>query len=81
MNTIKSWKLEYPWHIMRNEFKYKLLKSILQRNVLGERGPGRRRITRLKNLRTWFLKTTSELFKGAVDKVIIARMIVNIRNE
>jgi hypothetical protein len=45
--------------------------------VLGARGPGRRRISWLKNLRTWFSKTTTELLRAAVNKVIIARMIAN----
>jgi len=66
---------------MRNDNKYKLLKSILQGKVFGKRGPGRRRISWLKNLRTWYSKTTTERFKAAVNKVIIARMLANIRNE
>jgi hypothetical protein len=36
--------------------------------VLGETGPGRRRISWLKNLRTWLSKTTTELFWAAVNK-------------
>jgi len=43
---------------MRNDNKYKLLKSILQGKVFGKRGPGRKRISWLKNLRTWYSKTT-----------------------
>lgn len=81
MNTIKKRKLEYLGHIMRNDNKYGLLKSVLQGKVYGKRGPGRRRISWLKNLRTWFSKTTTELFRAAVNKVIISRMIANIRNE
>jgi hypothetical protein len=59
-------------HIIRNNTKYKLLKSILQGKVLGERGPGRRRISWLKNYRA--------VLSASVNKVIIARMIANIRN-
>jgi len=66
---------------MKNDHKYKLLKSILQGKVFGKRGPGRRRISWPKNLRTWYSKTTTELFKAAVNKVITARMVVNIRHE
>uniref|UniRef100_A0A8D8SWG1 Uncharacterized protein n=1 Tax=Cacopsylla melanoneura TaxID=428564 RepID=A0A8D8SWG1_9HEMI len=62
MNTAKKRKLEYLGHIMRNETKYKLVKSILQGKVFGERGSGRRKISWLKHLRTWFSKTTTELF-------------------
>jgi len=54
METIKRRKLEYLGHIMRNDNKYKLLKSILQEKVFGKRGPGRRRISWLKNIRTWY---------------------------
>jgi hypothetical protein len=45
----------------------------------------RKRISWLKNLRkegrTWFSQTTIELFRAAVNKVILARMIVIIRTE
>jgi hypothetical protein len=43
------------------KFIYELLKTILQGKVLVERGPGKRRTSWLKNLRTWFSKTTTEL--------------------
>uniref|UniRef100_A0A8D8VL77 Craniofacial development protein 2 n=2 Tax=Cacopsylla melanoneura TaxID=428564 RepID=A0A8D8VL77_9HEMI len=79
MLTVKSRKLEYLGHIIRNETKYELLKSILQGKVFGKRGVGRRRISWLKNLRTWFDTTTTGLFKAATNKIIIARMIANIR--
>jgi hypothetical protein len=81
MYTIKRRKLEYLGHIMRNSTKYRLLKVILQGKVFGKRGIGRRRISWLKNLRKWFSTTTTNLFKASVNKIIIARMIANIRNE
>jgi hypothetical protein len=49
--------------------------------VLGERGPGRRRMSCLKNPRTWFSKTITELFRAPVYKSIMARIISNIRKE
>jgi hypothetical protein len=49
--------------------------------VLGERGLGRRKIKWLKNPREWFSKTNTELFRAAVNHIIIDRMIANIRNE
>uniref|UniRef100_A0A8D8SXR8 Craniofacial development protein 2 n=1 Tax=Cacopsylla melanoneura TaxID=428564 RepID=A0A8D8SXR8_9HEMI len=79
MHTIKRRKLEYLGHILRNENKYHLLKCILQGKVYGKRGVGRRRISWLKNLRTWFATSTTGLFKAAANKIIIARMIANIR--
>jgi len=70
MNTIKRRNVEY------------LGKFVLQGKANGRRPPGRRRIPWLKNLITWWCsKTTTELFKAAVNKVILSRMIVNIRNE
>lgn len=80
LNTIKCRKLEYLGHIMRHPEKYHLLQLILQGKIQGRRGPGRRRISWLKNLRTWFGKTTSELFRAAANKIIIAGMVANIRN-
>lgn len=80
LNTVKGRKLEYLGHVMRNENRYGLLQLILQGKVYGRRGPGRRRISWLQNLRTWFNMTTTELFRSAVNKVRIAMMIANIRN-
>lgn len=78
--TVKARKLEYLGHIMRNESRYQLLQNILQGKVLGRRSAGRRRISWLKNLRTWFSMTTTQLFRAAANKVMIANMIANIRN-
>ena len=78
--TIKQRKLEYLGHIMRNEKRYGLLQLVLQGKIPSKRGPGRRRISWLKNLRTWFSTTTTGLFRAAVNKVQIAMMIANIRN-
>jgi len=41
MNTRKSRKLEYLRHIMRNESKCRLLKSVLQGKVYGRIPPKR----------------------------------------
>ena len=79
LDIVKVRKLQYLGHIMRNENRYVLLQKILQGKVYGARGPGRRRISWLKNLRTWFNQSTTQLFKAAVSKVRIAIMIANIR--
>uniref|UniRef100_A0A8D8Q737 Uncharacterized protein n=2 Tax=Cacopsylla melanoneura TaxID=428564 RepID=A0A8D8Q737_9HEMI len=76
---IKVRKLQYLGHIMRNENRYQLLQKIIQGKVYGKRGVGRRRISWLKNLRTWFNQTTTQLFRAAVNKIVIANMIANIR--
>lgn len=80
MTTVKVRKLEYLGHVMRHKERYRILQLILEGKVLGKRGPGRRRISWLKNLRQWFGVTSIQLFRGAVDKVKIAMMIANIRN-
>jgi len=66
LNTVKTRKLQYLGHIMRNESRYVLLQKIPQRKA---RGVGRRRILWLKNLRTLFNQSTTQLFRAAVNKV------------
>lgn len=80
IHIIKKRKLEYFGHIMRNQKRYGLLQLILQGKVFGRRGPGRRRISWLRNLRTWFSLSTRGLFRTAVSKVQLALLIANIRN-
>uniref|UniRef100_A0A8D8QRW3 Uncharacterized protein n=1 Tax=Cacopsylla melanoneura TaxID=428564 RepID=A0A8D8QRW3_9HEMI len=80
MNIIKTRKLNYLGHIMRNESKYSLLQLIRQGKIDGRRGPGRRRISWLHNLRKWTGKTSAELFRIAVNKVKLAMLVANIRN-
>ncbi|KAL1446308.1 hypothetical protein WDU94_012325 [Cyamophila willieti] len=80
MNIIKTRKLNYLGHIMRNESKYSLLQLIMQGKIDGRRGPGRRRISWLHNLRKWTGKTSAELFRIAVNKVKLAMLVANIRN-
>lgn len=50
------------------------LKCILQGKVK-EAHPGRRRTSWLKIVRTWFKKTSTELFLLAVHKLMIARIV------
>lgn len=80
LNEVKRRKLEYLGHIMRNEQRYSLLQLILQGKVHGRRGPGRRRISWLHNLRTWFSLSTTGLFRAAANKIRIAMLVANIRN-
>lgn len=39
---------------MKNESSYSIFQSILRGKIFGKRGPGRRRKSRLQNLRVWF---------------------------
>ena len=78
LNSIKTRKLQYFGHIMRGE-KYRLLQLIIQGKIKGRRGPVRRRISWLRNLRQWYGRSTTSLFRAAVNKVEIALMIANLR--
>ena len=78
INILKIRKLSYFGPIMRN-LKYQFLQLIIQGKIAGRRGPGRWRISWQKNLRQRFGKTSLELFRAAVNKTIIVRMIANIR--
>ncbi|CAG9836622.1 unnamed protein product, partial [Diabrotica balteata] len=71
-------KLEYLGHIMRGE-KYELLRNIMQGKIKGRRSVGRRKISWLRNLREWFGCSSIELFRRVTNKIIIARMISNLR--
>jgi len=64
---------------MRNN-KFRILQNIIQGKVDGLRGPGRRRISWLANLRKWFGVTSTDLFRCAANKIRIAMMIANVRN-
>ena len=78
LNSIKTRKLEYLNHVMRND-KYELLRLIIQGKITSNRGPGRRRTSWLKNLRQWFGKSTTSLFRAAVSKLQIAMLVANLR--
>lgn len=80
VKIVKVRKLQYLGHIMRNESKYSLLQLIIQGKIDSRRGPGRRRISWLHNLRKWTGKTSTELFRIAVNKVKLAILVANIRN-
>lgn len=78
MYLVKRRKLEYLGHVMRNE-KYGLLQLIIQGKIDSKRGPGRRRTSWLKNLRQWFGRSTTSLFRAAASKIKIAMLVANLR--
>uniref|UniRef100_A0A8D8VXF9 Uncharacterized protein n=1 Tax=Cacopsylla melanoneura TaxID=428564 RepID=A0A8D8VXF9_9HEMI len=80
LKIVKCRKLQYLGHIMSNLDRYNLLQQIIQGKINSKRGPGRRRISWLANLRNWFNMSSAGLFRAATNKVIIAMMIANIRN-
>lgn len=65
--NIKKSKLEYLDHILRNE-TYELLKLILEGNIEGKIGLGRRRISCLKNPRQLFKVGKMSRFRTAVGE-------------
>ena len=76
-HTIKTSKLQYLDHIMRNPQRYQLLQLVLQGKVMERRRVGRRRISSLENHRFWFYSTTNQLIKAVLNKVMIARVIAD----
>lgn len=78
LNTVKSQKLQYFAHVIRNE-KYRLLQLIMEGKIEGKRRPGRRKTSWLKNLREWFGMDSKSLFRAAASKVRIVMMIANLR--
>ena len=79
VHTIKTSKLQYLGHIMRNPYRYQLLQAVLQGKLMGRRGVDRLRISWLKNLRIWVSSTTNQLFRAVVNKVMIAMRIADIQ--
>ena len=77
LNTIKRRKLEYFAHVIRNP-KHDTLHVIIQGKIEGKRGPGRRKTSWLPNLHQWYGVSTTTLFRSAVDKVKIMRLIANV---
>ena len=77
VTTVKNRKLAYFGHIMRND-KYRFLQLILQGKIKGKRGPGRRRISWLANLRKWTGLTSIELFRAAGNRIRWATVVANI---
>lgn len=78
--TVKARKIQYLGQIMRNTSRYHLLQTILQGKIPGKRSVGRRRISWLKNIRSWTSKTSTELLRAASDRNCTAKMVANIRN-
>ena len=78
LTAIKTRKLEYFAHVMRNK-KYHLLHLIIQGKIEGRRSAGRRRTSWLANLRKWYQMNTHTLFRAAASKVKTVMMIANLQ--
>jgi len=80
LNTIKERKMQYLGHVLRGE-RYKLLQIIIEGKVEGRRSVGRRQNSWLRDLRRWFDRSSTEIFRAAASKVIIAIWIADLRKE
>lgn len=78
--TVKERKLQYIGHIMRGE-RYEILRLIIEGKVEGKRSVGRRQNSWLKDLRRWLGRTSTEIFRAAVSRTMIANWIANLRKE
>lgn len=68
--------LRYIGNAKREKIRF-ALKNSLQKS--GKKEPNRRRISWLKNLKTWFRTTRTGLFRAVANTIMIAR-IANIRS-
>ncbi|XP_045461544.1 uncharacterized protein LOC123671622 [Harmonia axyridis] len=75
---IKEFKMAFKL-MASHIYSYKQEEKMNTRLAFQDLDTGRRRISWMKNLRTWYSTTTTSLFRSAVDKVKIARMIANTR--
>ena len=73
-------KRQYFGHIMRNS-KYRILLLGMEGKIEGRRPRGTRKISWLRDLRHWYGKTSIELFRAAANKIAIANMIANVRQD
>jgi hypothetical protein len=79
VKTIKSRKFQYLEYIMRHPEKYSLLQLIIQFKIVEKRSRGRSQISWLDNIKIWFNTSTIFLFKTAINKEQITKMIANVR--
>jgi hypothetical protein len=78
LSKIKIRKVSYLGHVMRGE-KYHLLQLILEGKICGRRGPGRRQLSWLRNIREWTgIRSVEELIRIAQDREAFARVIANV---
>lgn len=78
--TIKERKMQYLGHVLRGE-RYELLRLIMEGKVQGKRSVGRRENSWLKDMRRWFERSSSQIFRPAASRATIAIWIANFRKE
>lgn len=75
---VKRRKTAYLGHILRNN-KYRLLHLIIQGKIEGKRGPGRRQLSWMKNIRDWTHMNVETLIRTAQKREDFATVIANLR--
>ena len=80
LTTIQERKLQYIGHVMRGK-RYEILRLIIEGKIEGKRSVGRRQNSWLKDLRRWYGRTSTEIFRAAASRIIIASWIANLRRE
>lgn len=78
LTSIKRRKTAYLGHVLRNK-KYTLIQLIIKGKIEGKRGPGRRQITWLRNIRQWTNMDLQTLIRTAEDRESFANVIANLR--
>ncbi|BES87340.1 Dehydrogenase [Nesidiocoris tenuis] len=79
MRTVKTRKVAYLGHILRNP-KYELLQKIMMGKISGRRGVGRKRASWLLNIRQWTgIPRAADLFQMARDRDRFGEVIANLR--
>ena len=78
LTTVKRRKAAYMGHILRNN-KYELLQLIIKGKIEGRRGPGRRQISWMRNIREWTGMDTQTLIRIAENREEFALVIANLR--
>lgn len=68
--NVKKRKALYLVHIMRGD-RYGLLKLIIEEKIQGKRSVGRRQNSWMKDLRRWFGRTSTDIFRAAASKTML----------
>lgn len=78
LQHVKRRKTSYLGHIYRGP-KYQLLKLIMEGKIEGQRGPGRRKCSWLKNVREWTGLNTHTLLRTAVNREEFDSIVANLQ--
>ncbi|VEN53317.1 unnamed protein product, partial [Callosobruchus maculatus] len=77
LHLIKIRKTSYLGHVLRND-KYYILQLIIMGRIQGKRTIGRKKLSWLRNIRTWSGLNFEELIRAAKDRDYFATVIANL---